>query len=326
MTPIDAKTSDEALFALFSKIAADWNAQKKPYAGYAASYDEIAKVRALRKFVKTALADHVPGFLGSAGCDIGCWLGFTCVLELASGAAHVFGIELTETFTTSSRNYAADHGLEQITFLPIKDGSVPVDSASIDWVLINQVLCNAYPNSFGQSLAEACRILKPGGTLLLCDSNNPYCSATVERLLATYRKYEVGDGTMENPAGFNIKRRMAIMRQAVPTLNEEQATLLAQNTAYCWGDTLKNAALDFSRTGKMPNSRFVENVNRTVVNPVTGAAHGNITDPYALAQEVEAHGMDVCITTSAGPKQHGDRELRQMLEKSQGFFIYGRKR
>lgn len=322
---IGAHTSNAELLALFRRIEARWQADARPWPHYVASYDRESAIQAAREFVALAIAGKVANFPQSVGCDLGCWLGFPCIIELAAGCAEVFGVDIVPDFVSIADRWAREHELDGITFALIETKAVPLPSRSMDWVLVNQVLCNAMSGTVQDIFAEAYRILKPGGVLVLADSNNPYCAETKTRLLATFNALELGDGDELRPNGSNFLHRVAMI-QAQTRLNDEESRELARRTCYLWGDDLSAAVRRRIDNAIVPTSTFrPAELSIAPVNPENGLAFGNITDPFAIAAALESLGFESDITVSPGGGGHSPSAVLEMLKSSQGFFVYGYK-
>lgn len=322
---IGARTSNAELLALFRRIEAQWQADARPWPHYVASYTSESAIQAAREFVALAIASKVANFQRSVGCDLGCWLGFPCVIELAAGCAEVFGVDIVPDFVSIADRWARENGLDGITFALIETRAVPLPSRSMDWVLINQVLCNAMSGTVQDMFAEAYRVLKPGGVLIFADSNNPYCAETKGRLRATFNELELGDGDELQPNGSNFLHRAAILRSHAE-LNDEESRELARRTCYLWGDDLRAAAQRRIDNQVVPTSAFrPADVSIAPVNPANGLALGNITDPFAIAAALEKLGFESDITVTPGGGGHSPSAVLNMLKSSQGFFVYGYK-
>lgn len=322
---IGPHTSDAEILALFQRIGAGWSASGRAWPSYTASFDTVDKIRAARVFVQGAVASKVRNFEQSVGCDLGCWLGFPCAIHLAVGAAEVYGVDILPEFIALAQNWVRAESIDRLTFACIETCAVPLPSASVDWVLINQVLCNAKSDSIPALLAEAHRILRHGGVLVLADSNNPHCAETKARLLETYCALEIGDGDSSRPRGVNHLHRAAVIRSCAG-LDEAESEELARRTCYLWGDSLVDAANRVRDGGTAPRSFFrAHSLAHTPVNPENGLALGNVTDPFEIAAMMDARGFRSEITVSPGGGNHAPKEVLDMLRSSQGFYVYGRK-
>ncbi|MCC7410758.1 MAG: class I SAM-dependent methyltransferase [Gammaproteobacteria bacterium] len=323
-----------ALFELFARVAEQWertDAQEAADIGgtgryvQAAGFDSLEKVVNMRRHYQHWFA-HLPDFSASVGCDLGCWLGFSTAIQASLGCRRVYGIEPIENSARLAEQWRVRQAQDRLRFRPMRAGIVPLCSDSIDWVVINQVLCNALPDSFAQTLAEAWRILRPGGQLLFSDANNPYCADALERLRRNFHRAEIGDGTQENPNGPNYRQRLAMIRACVPALDETRAQRLARETCYLYGEAVERAALDYLAGGRTPGSVFQPESLRPTCIARTGASNGNPTDPYELSGRMRALGFETPWITSSPRFEMRDNEaVWEGLCSTQGFFIFARK-
>lgn len=121
----------------------------------------------------------VLGYLARAGVkqlgrvlDDGCGGGGMCV-SFAEEAAAVVGIDLTSRFSDAGTRLAQEKGVDNITFVQADGTSLPFPDRSFDQILSHAVIEHvADPGAY---LAEARRVLKPGGTLFL--QTAPYLSS-----------------------------------------------------------------------------------------------------------------------------------------------------
>jgi len=322
------------LFDLFSAIAENWRRRAEAESGddasvccyvRAAGFDTPEKVAAMRAHYEHWLA-HVPGLEGSIGCDLGCWRGFSTATQAALGCALVYGVDPIESSIVHAEQWRTQFGVDNIRFRAMRAGIVPLSNDSVDWVIINQVFCNALPESFSNSLREAHRILKEGGQLLFSDANNPYCPAALERLRDNFRQNEIGDGTLAQPNGPNYRARLSMIQRHRPELAEEEARRLARETCYLYGDQIKHAVDAYLASGQAPASAFVPGSLRPTCVPGTGASNGNLTDPYALCAELRSIGFETPqISCSPRFSVLDNEALWEQLQVSQGFFVFAKK-
>jgi len=103
------------------------------------------------------------------------------VLDLGSGAGidlllaarkvgptgHVIGVDMTDEMITKARENIAASKLQNIVVRKGIIEELPVDSASVDWVISNCVI-NLSPEKH-LVFSEIARVLKPGGTMMVSD-------------------------------------------------------------------------------------------------------------------------------------------------------------
>ena len=288
-------------------------------------FDSRDKINYWLELLEKVVVKKVPNFSNSLGLDFGCWSGFGSWLLSMFGPKHIFAIDINESFVRFARTWARDLKLERITFIANSYKTIPLLSESIDWIYINQVFCNMNPEYFEYTISEICRVLKPRGKLLFCDSNNPYCPETLERLKKNYRQRELGDGTSENPNGPLFKSRCRFISELAPDLNQEIVKRLAKNTCYLWGYKLEYAINNYLVNGVEPISPFRDSLEKAPLQPNYGGGAGNITDPFWFLTQFEKGGIQNYITTNTDLEPTDSSELFKLLNKSQGFFIFGTK-
>lgn len=98
--------------------------------------------------------------------DFGCGTGALTV-ELARWARHVTAIDRSESTLTKARAQASKEGLKNITFLAADLEHLPLESGSIDLVVISQSLHHV--THIEAVLAEGARLLKAGGRMVVLE-------------------------------------------------------------------------------------------------------------------------------------------------------------
>jgi len=329
------KRSAQELFEIFQAVEAEWIERGRTEPGdlagvgryvQAAGFDSLDRVAAMREHYEAWLS-HIENLDRTAGCDLGCWLGFSTATLAALGCQMVYGIEPIVNSARLAEDWRTRRKIGNLSFRAMREGVVPLQNESMDWIVINQVFCNALPDSFAGSLREAARVLKSGGWLMLSDANNPYCPDTLERLRKNFIRAELGSGTREAPEGPNFKQRLQIIKEATAQIDEQVATRLARETCYMYGEQLKEAALKYVQSGQLPGSMFRDDPFRPTCIARTGASNGNITDPFALCGTIANLGFEeFAITCGPRMRRLDEHTLWRELTKSQGFFVFARKR
>lgn len=98
--------------------------------------------------------------------DLGCGEGYLTI-EAAQWASRVIAIDRSAAVLHEARGLAARRGASNIAWCGGDLEALPLATASVDVVLLSQALHHAV--SPASALAEAARVLRPGGTLLLMD-------------------------------------------------------------------------------------------------------------------------------------------------------------
>lgn len=102
--------------------------------------------------------------------DLGAGAGHTA-LALARHAAGVTGIDLTPEMVGTASELAAQRGVANVHFQQGDVAALPFEDASFD-VVASRVSAHHYANP-RRALAEAFRVLRPGGQLFLIDTVAP---------------------------------------------------------------------------------------------------------------------------------------------------------
>ena len=125
--------------------------------------------------------------LSAAILDFGCGYGRSLLRLHELGYTHLAGCDLAPKMVALAR-----HDLPSAD-LKVNDGvSIPFDDASCDVVLMLAVLTSIVADADQlKLLSEICRVLRPGGQLVVGD----FLLNTDERNLARYRQYQPQFGT-----------------------------------------------------------------------------------------------------------------------------------
>ena len=106
---------------------------------------------------------------GDVVLDLGSGAGIDIILagHKVGARGHVIGVDMTGEMINHARANIAEAGLDNVE---VREGlieALPVDDASVDWVISNCVI-NLSPDK-PAVFAEIARVLKPGGQMLVSD-------------------------------------------------------------------------------------------------------------------------------------------------------------
>jgi ArsR family transcriptional regulator len=130
--------------------------------------------------------------------DLGCGEGYLTI-EASRWAAKVIAVDRSATVLQRARDLATRRRVSNVTWKKGELEKLPIDDASVDVALLSQALHHA--SDPVRAVAEAVRILVPGGRLLLLDLKEHSESWVRERL---------GDRW----TGFSEERLRALLRDA----------------------------------------------------------------------------------------------------------------
>lgn len=106
---------------------------------------------------------------GETVLDLGCGAGLDVILAAGKvgPAGKVIGVDLTEAMVAKARKNAEDMGLTNVVIHQADVESLPLVDTTVDVALSNGVF-NLCPHK-SRVVAEAFRVLRPGGRLLMAD-------------------------------------------------------------------------------------------------------------------------------------------------------------
>ena len=162
-----------------------------------------------------AYLDDLPWDAVGLAVEVGCGTGPTA-RRMAARSAHtrVLGIEPSPELLTHARRLA--EGIDNLTFETGDGAALPLDDGTVDAIVFHTVLCHVVAPA--ELLTEAMRVLRPGGTLVVCDADFSKASlagfdfdplqACADFFVANYvtDRYLVAKlRTLAKAAGFHLK-------------------------------------------------------------------------------------------------------------------------
>lgn len=106
---------------------------------------------------------------GEVVVDLGCGAGIDTLLaaNLVGSAGRAIGVDLLPEMVARAEAFAAEAGVGNVEFLPTEMEALPLPDASADVIISNGAINLSARKS--RVLAEAHRVLRPGGRLCVTD-------------------------------------------------------------------------------------------------------------------------------------------------------------
>ena len=233
---------------------------------------------------------------GTVGLDFGCWSGVTTRLLASLGPEKVFGFDIGAHLESFNSQCFDDD--ETVEFSIVYDNSFPSDSCFFDWVFVNQVFCNMRAESWEPCLQELVRVTKPGGLILIADSNNPHCEETRGALEVQHLELEIGSGDVLKPNGGYFRQRLKYIEQLNLELGlgvrDEELFELARTTCYCDRQMVKDRLVSFAEGSAFPPMEFENDFNKAPIS-IDGGQASCVTDPYYFLSRLNEMGVDATL-------------------------------
>lgn len=143
--------------AFFAQVASEWDTMRLAY------YDE----RVIEKMAAIANLDTT-----MTVADVGTGTGFVAA-GIAPHVQKVIGIDNSTAMLETAKTNISKLEIRNVELVEGDTAALPLDRASVDAAVANMVLHHAeYPEVM---LAEMCRVVKPGGTVVIVDEvEHPY--------------------------------------------------------------------------------------------------------------------------------------------------------
>lgn len=259
-------------------------------------------VSAIRRALQ--LDDHP--VMGLRVLEIGSGFGLTSTVLAMMGAQVVHAIDSHAPMVETCRSYLKTwpHPLPVIAEVG-QAHQLPYADNQFDLVLTVEALSHfLHPQ---RCLAEAHRVLKPGGRLVIADDNNALNAESVATTREVWSRFENGPPT-DDIHGHRVQepyvvRRQRLIRQAYPQLPEGAVQRIARGTAYMVKDDILAAARRYVQDGTLPQSHYRD--DRCPVEPESGQFIENLIDPLQLAEDLRALGFDARAEAYFGGESRG---------------------
>jgi len=187
--------------------------------------------------------------------DFGCKYGHLLPLLILLGVRRAIGIDVEPEYIELGKHFFERTSPEKIQILPCEGGLIPLQTETIDFVFMNEVISHINPSHLDIVLQEISRILRIGGVLFISDGNNIANQKCRRKLFDLWDKWENGPNGVKTDRDVVNKcyltRRKEIIFKRYPELDEEKVNLLAKNTSGLWGELFVRVVDEFVRSGNL---------------------------------------------------------------------------
>ena len=237
---------------------------------------------------------------GRVVVDAGSGFGVT-LASLAALGARAVGLEAFRPMALSAGALARRYFPElPVSTLRADVRAIPLANASVDFVYCNEALSHFLePHRF---VAEAGRVIRRGGKLMVCDGNNGANPRTAADVREVWRAFEEGPGH-RTLHGHRIEvpyrqRRAERIAEALPDLGSAVVQRLATGTFGLHGEAVVEAArTELANPGTLPGPPAYDHCP---VDPDKGDHIENLVYPDVLRQEMEEVGFSVRVYAHFG--------------------------
>jgi 2-polyprenyl-3-methyl-5-hydroxy-6-metoxy-1,4-benzoquinol methylase len=258
------------------------------------------------RFLNGLLALRPGGIRGLRVLDAGCGFGIMSTLMALLGAQEVHGLDCHRGMIETFRMYLDILPHKLPVYPHLGDvAAMPYDDSYFDLLISNESI--SHYRDIGAFFSEAHRVLRPGGSLIISDSNNGMNSRVVRETWAIWKAFEQGPATA-NIHGHRVERpfveqRATIIRRDFPALSSQQVADLAAHTAGLWGEDLQQAVRGYLQTGQLPP--FVYREGSPALDPIQGFFIERLVHPYHLADELRHLGFETRVLAYLGGARGG---------------------
>ena len=214
--------------------------------------EEIARYRdgaALEQYPK--FKQYASYIEDNAVLDVGCKYGHLSPIFVSHGARKIICMDVIPEYIDIGKKLFSNES-NSISFLLADGPFLPIEPETVGFVYMNEVISHINPMYLDTMLAEIGRILRPDAAILISDGNNLLNEYSRKTLLNLYRCWEQAEpGTQTDrdvvTESFASRRKKQIALYA-PELPSSELELLAKNTSGLWGEHLKSAIDNYTKT------------------------------------------------------------------------------
>jgi len=229
--------------------------------------------------------------------DYGCKTGRFVPAFIKQGVKKISGIDIyPEYIREAKEKYQSIPGCEIEFSLSRNDGLIDIQSNSIDFIFMNEVISHIHYKYLATIFLECFRILKKGGILFISDYNKINNKTYRRTFTQFYQQWENG------PTGIITNRdivtksfldhRLSLISKHFPNLTVEIREYLAENTSL-----LNEKQIIDSVNNYLSNNNFIERKYLPGICPVNPTGDGFLMErgfiSESLKYQLEEFGFKV---------------------------------
>ncbi|WP_169053432.1 class I SAM-dependent methyltransferase [Alteraurantiacibacter aquimixticola] len=234
---------------------------------------------------------------GGTFLDYGCKFGHLTPILMERGAKNVISVDVDDEYLSDGAKFIGEK--YNSTYFKSDDCYLDIESNSVDFILVNEVISHINPSLVENFYSECSRVLKEGGEIVISDGNNYSHLKTRMDLIDWYSLWDGGHSKEFGESNYE-KKRFVTLRRAFKErkLDQEKLEYYAHNTAGLHGDRLIETvrrALD--------EGVFIERPHRPGIPPIHpnyGVAMERAFYPLQVEMSLRTYGLDTVQLIGAG--------------------------